>query len=41
MIVEKLKSIHGGKGGGIHQSQILFDKEPNEIQKDIIHILSI
>ncbi|TFG17780.1 MAG: hypothetical protein EU530_10165 [Promethearchaeota archaeon] len=42
MIVEKLKSIHGGKGGGSPlNAQILFDKEPNEIQKDIIHILSI
>ncbi len=42
MIVEKLKSIYGGKGGGSPlNAQILFEKEPNEIQKDIKRILSI
>ena len=42
MIVEKLKFIHGGKGGGSPlNAQILFDKEPKNIQKDIKRILSI
>ena len=41
LIVEKLKFLHGGKGGGSPlNAQIVFDKEPKDIQKDIKHILT-
>ena len=40
-IVEKLKEKHGGKGGGSPtNAQILFDKEPKNLQEDIKHILT-
>ena len=42
MIVEKLKESFGGKGGGSPlNAQILFDKEPNNLQEDIKHIISL
>jgi alanyl-tRNA synthetase len=40
LIVEKLKKVHGGKGGGsLLNAQILFEHEPKNIQEDIIQIL--
>lgn len=41
LIVEKLKELLGGKGGGSSlNAQILFDQEPKDIQEDIKRILT-
>ncbi len=41
LIVEKLKEKYGGKGGGSpFNAQILFDKEPKNLQEDIKQILA-